>query len=131
VPNRIFGSSSANRAWPISATSQPPPSADPASSETTGLPSVSSLRKLAFIASMAANDAAASSSFSVSSVFSAAPAKKVDFADASSTPLIRSLSATACAAASARSRCHSGVIVLTGEPGASKVIVAMPPASSS
>ena len=88
-------------------------------------------RKLAFIASTRAKPGAASASVSVITVFSAAPAKKVVLAEASSTPLIRSLSRPSCAAASARSACHSAVIVLTGEPGASKVIVAMPSASSS
>ena len=91
MPNRIFASSSAKRAWPISATSQPPPSAVPLSSATTGLPSVSSARKLAFSASISAKPGAASFASSVSTPFSAAPAKKVDFAEASSTPWMRVL----------------------------------------
>ena len=53
------------------------------------------------------------------------------WADASSTPRIFSLSASTWATAAAKSSCHSSVIVLTGVPGASKVIVAMPSAASS
>ena len=70
--------------------------------------------------------AAASSAFSFSTPFNSAPAKKVVFAEASSTPLMRSLSRSSRSAASAMSRCHCAVIVLTGEPGWSKVSVAMP-----
>ena len=88
-------------------------------------------RKLAFIASICANSVPESAAVSVTTLFSAAPAKKVVFAEARSTPLIRSLSRPSCAAASARSARHGSVIVLTGASGASNVIVAMPSASIS
>jgi hypothetical protein len=134
VPNWILRSRvsfSAKRACAASATSQPPPSAAPFSSATTGRPRVSIVRKLFFKASMRAKPSAASSGLSFSTLFNSAPAKNVGFADASITPLMRSLSRTSCAAASARSCCHCSVIVLTGEPGSSKVIVAMPSSLSS
>ena len=88
-------------------------------------------RKFAFIASISRKPCAASSAFSFSTSVSSAPAKNVVFADVSSTPLMRSLSASSAIDGCGQIGLPLAVIVLTGEPGASSVSVAMPSASIS
>ena len=61
---------------------------------TTGIPSVSSLRRSALADSARSNASAASSGPSLTKPLRSPPAKKVFFALASTTPVIESFSAT-------------------------------------
>jgi hypothetical protein len=112
---------------PTSATSQPPPSAVPLMQLTTGMPRVSSVRKFFLVCSISRNTAGASAAVRRMVAFRSAPAKNVLLAEARMMPWSVSLSCTTCCVTAVRSSCQSRHMVLTGEPGSSKVMVAMPP----
>ncbi|MDT4840894.1 hypothetical protein FQZ97_747320 [compost metagenome] len=97
---------------------------------TTGTPSVSSVRKFFLVCSISAKTRGASAGVRRIVLLRSAPAKKVLLADARMMPLIKPLSRTTRPVAVVRSRCQSAHMVFTGEPGSSKVRVAMPSCSS-
>ena len=80
----------------MSATSQPPPSAAPFRQLTTGLPSVSSVRKFFLMRSISAYTLGASAAVMRITPFRSAPAKKVFLAEASTMPWMASWSFTTC-----------------------------------
>src|SRR6185369_7300433 len=106
-----------------SAISQPPPSAVPSSAATTGMPRVSSARICFLADSIQRNTCGPSFGPNLSTSLSSAPAKKVFFAEARITPLMDAFSFARRPTVSVNAACHSSVMVLTGAPGASKVMV--------
>src|SRR5579862_9066095 len=122
-PSWIDGSSSTMRQCALSAIYQPPPRAVPSSAATTGMPSVSSARICFLAAWIQRNTCGPSFGPYCRTSFSSAPAKKVFLADASITPLMEAFSRARRPTASVNAVCHSPVMVLTGAPGASKVMV--------
>ena len=93
-PTTAPGTSAMIRWWQASVISRPPPSAAPLMAATTGLPSVSSLRRSALTPSTVLKASPAFSGPSLIMPLRSPPAKKVFLALVMTTPVIESFSAT-------------------------------------
>ena len=93
-PSLTFGSSSATRWWQARQISRPPPSAAPLIATATGFPSVSSRRSCFLPPRTISAICGASSLPAARRSLRSPPAKKVFFAEAITTPVIESFSAS-------------------------------------
>ncbi len=123
--------SRAMRWWVASAISRPPPSAAPLIAATTGLPRVSRRRRFFLIACDWSNTFWASAFVYFTRSSRLPPAKKVFFAEVSTTPVIESFSASRRSRVATKSSPHLALMVFAEAVGSSIVSVTMPSPSAS
>src|SRR5665811_891582 len=118
------------RWWQASPISRPPPRDRPLIAATTGLPIVSSLRSVAFIRSTFSKIAGASAGTACVMSLRSPPAKKVFFAEETTTPTMASDSAAMSSAKRSTARSiespYASFIVLALWFGSSRIRLTMP-----